>query len=453
MAIGQYPEGAYRLQADGWVTRGSGRVSDVVNPAVEWLLDRSLSVKAVNYFSGSFARAGQILAGVDVIASIKGQSKDEMGYNKPVLTICNGLGSSATDANGYVRAANMTPAGTFIQHCYNYYDDRLMDRLRISLDRSQYLMVPYIKDPYYADSTWVGCATGGNLTSAGGAALNPAGAAYNADARIGANFELAVGDYVQSDYCGHFMKWVPDLTSATTLNASLRQKIGQVLYIEEVPMRGLLQTVMLKATNGIRRMYSDYDFMQPYPIPSGQDARTFLQSDKSFWPSNYGEIDEYGWPSHLKDFMGIPGLTDGARMATKDFTEDMTNVALDANSYHTVTLTHHPIARSEEGASNPASMPFNTDPNPSKLTVQADLSGLGTFLAANTITLSEWSDYVVNRNTGVVCIRTNKGTDPAATDAYRFTYKYLHSQVFGIPTNADWQGSVGLVYIATQFNR
>jgi len=447
MAIGQYPEGAYRLQSDDWTTRGSGRVSDYINPAVELLIDRRLPVKAYNNFWGSFARPGQILAGVDLIMSIARMEQDEMGYHKPVLTICNGSGLPVTEPNGYVRAASANPVGTLFQHAYNYIDDRLLDRLRPAIDRGQYLMVPLVKDPYYADKVWVGCATGGSgTTQAPTGETNLVGQAYSADYRLGAPYALQVGDYVQSDHMGHFIKYIPDDTSAATLAVSEKQKIGQVLYIEEIPMRGLLQTVMLKATNGIRRMYGDYDYMQPYPIPYGKDPRAFLQNDKSFWPTNYGEIDEYGWPSHLKDFMGIPGLTDGVRMAQETATETFANVAI-TNSQHVITTTNKPLARSEAGSVNPNA----AEPNPTKLVVEFDALSNG--FTSGVVTLKENRDYKVNRHTGVVIIMSNNGTALAATDDYRFTYVYLNNQTYGIPTNADWKGSVGLAYICTFFNK
>ncbi len=447
MAIGQYPEGAYRLQTEDWVTRGSGRVSGSVNPSVELLIDRKLPVRAHNNFFGSFARPGQILAGVDMIMSIAGMEQDEMGYHKPVLTICNGTSLSVTESNGYVRPANMHPVGNLFQHAYNYIDDRLIDRLRPAIDRSQYLMVPLIKDPYYADSVWTGAAVGGSgTTMAPRGATNSVGQAYNVDYRLNVAYDLRVGDYVQSDHMGHFMKWIPDDTSAATLAASEIQKIGQVLYIENIPMRGLLQTVMLKATNGMRRMYGDYDYMQPYPVPYGKDPRAFLQNDKSFWPTNYGEIDEYGWPSHLKDFMGIPGLTDGVRMVQEVTTEVFSNVAV-TNSQHIITTTNKPIARSEAGAVNPTMV----EPSPSKLVIEFDALANG--FASGVVTLKENKDYKVNRHTGVVVIMSNNGAALAATDDYRFTYTWLNNQTFGIPTNADWKGSVGLAYICTFFNK
>ena len=446
MAIGQFPEGAYRLETDDWISRGSGRVSNYLNPAVELLVDRTLPLKAYNRFFGSFARPGRILAGVDLIMAIKGHAADELGYNKPVLTICNGTTKAATDSNGVVRAASMNPVGTIFQHMYDYMDDRLVDRVRPTIDRGQFMVVPYALDPYYGDQIWVGAATGGcGGTSAGGANLNACGDAYSADFRVSTNYLLSEGDFVCSDMNGHFIKWIPNTTTAASLAVSLNQRVGQVLYIESVPMRGLLQTVMLKAANGLKRMYSDYDQMQPYPVPYGKDARAFLQNDKSFWPTSYGEIDEYGWPSQLKDFMGIPGLTDGVRMVATSATEDKTDVAIDANAYHQIQLTNYPIQRSEAGAVNPD--PLN--PYPSRLVVDWDSADNLTY----TTTLKEQIDYTVNRHTGHVTILANSGAACTAIDNYRFTYVYLKDQKFGVPTNVDWQGSVGLAYICTNFNK
>jgi len=456
MAIGQYPEGAYGMfQDEQFITRGSARISGNINPAIEWLVDESLPVRHFNKFWGEYFRDGEILIGSDVIVSIARQEPDELGYPKPVLTICNGESANATESNGYVRPADMIPVGTSFQHFYKRLGkDRLVNLIKPSIDRGQVLALPYIQDPYYGDQVWVGAAVGGATTSAGAGTTNRLGVDYGLDARLGAGMVLQAGDYVQSDHMGHFIKWVPDTTSAATLETSLRKKIGQVLYVEELPMRGFLQFVQYKASMGMPRMYSDYDYMQPYPVPNGRDPRAFLQPDKWWMPNNYGTSATYNYPEHLIDGPGLPGLTDGRRIAEKFASETHNNVAIDATTgYHIIILQHGPVVRDEEGAVNPSA----AHPFPSKLTVTFDPAG-------TPVQLKEDVDYVVERyykdtsgpspvTRARVIIKSNNGVPLAATDDYQIDYYHTEGQQFGVPTQADWQGSVGLVYIATFFNR
>lgn len=441
MAIGMYPEGFYRMEDDEYVSRGSGVISDNVNPSIEFLIDRNLPVKANNAYWGSAHRHGQILAGADVIMSINGTEYDDMGYLKPTLSICNGYTGSATESNGVVRTVSK-PVGTLLQHAYNYMNDRLVDINRPSINRGQTIAVPYLKDPYLADQVWVGAAVGGSGSTVG-TGNNTVGQAYSSDYRLSTDYLLSAGDLVQSDHNGHFMKYIPLTDTVANFALSERKIVGQVMYVEELPMRGLLQYVMYKADP---TMFSMYDYSRPYNQPTfgGKDGRSFMAPDKGMFPNNYGAIDLYKWPEHLKDGMGLPGLTDGSRIASTDATEVVTNVAI-TSSVHTITLTYGPIARSEQGSVNPSSV---TD-GPSKLTCKWSSANNGSY----DVTLREGVDFTVDRYTKVVTIRSNRGASLAATDDYTFTYTYLNSQKFGVPTNADWKGSCGLVYITTFFNR
>ena len=448
MPVGlKYPEGAYRVTGDNDITRGSGRISGNMNPSQTFLPDNNLPVLSQNKYFGSKYAEGQVVIGVDTIVSIlSAQQKDEIGFKKPVLTVCNGETSTATDSNGYTRAASMKPIGTSFGHVYRRIPGRLVNWTDPSIDRGQFMCVPLFLDPFKADKCWVGAAVGGSTTSAGGATLNGIGVAYSSDARLGNSMDVrSPGTPLCSDHKGHFRKWVsgtdPDI-----------MRIGEVFAFEEMPYSNMLAWTMINE-NGAPTMFDEFDVQRPYPLPSGRDLRAFLQVDKSFYGAGSDVDDTYMWPEQVADGNGIAGLTDGSRTAkTTAAPETFANQAVNSAGVHVIQLAHSPVCVSERGAVNPdASAPY-----PSELSIEWDSTGANTFTAgnaANIRTLREGIDYDVNRYNGIVTIKSNYGTGLAATDDYKITYNYMDSKKNGVPTNADWNGCVGLLYVVTYFNR
>lgn len=437
--------GAYRKTEDNYVSRGTGYVCGTVSPSIEYIMDDNLPVLVENPYWGDAHRMGQIIAGVDVFLSMNGEDKNDMGYNTTKLTICNGHPTlAATDSNGMSRAAGMVPYGMASNHCYRRVRGSLVGVLKPNVYRAGVVKFPYIQDPYYADQCWVGCATGGATTSVG-SGNNAVGEAYASDYRLGSGMAISLGDRVTIDHMGHVIKYVPVTTSVAAYDASLRSVVGEVIYIEEAPMSGFLQWMMLKAGSGYPRMYDDYDYMLPYPLNDGsRDSRSFMSPDKNFYGAGYGEIGIYNFPEHLKDGMGMPGLHNSERMYKKSSTETFTNVALNSDGYHELSLSptdadlDH-VLRDEIGSVNPS----DSNPTPSVVTVTFDPSGTPVVLRENV-------DFTVDRFNGTILVKANNGAGALAiTDDYEVTYSYISSNIrYGIPTSLDWQGSTGFIYVS-----
>jgi hypothetical protein len=253
-----------------------------------------------------------------------------------------------------------------------------------------------------------------------------------------------------SDPYGKVTKWDQSLDTETT------QKIGQVIMIDRsIPVQGWLQWVMWEWMSmdaqgmGQWEMFNPYDVNAPLQTPDGSAGDTTggtsgtttaqrpdLNAQQNQYPAFYSFNDLVTrFPEQLWDAMGIPGLTDGARMAAVDYSESLGNGTQNsyANGINTITLSHKRVAKDGQGATNPTP----DHPFPTKMLVYNN--------AAATTPLVELVDYYVDRYRGIVYIQTANQT---GTETYTITYTSLENQVVGVPSNIDFKGSVGAARIA-----
>jgi hypothetical protein len=249
-----------------------------------------------------------------------------------------------------------------------------------------------------------------------------------------------------SDANGKITKWDGN---------DIRQRIGQVLNIDRsIPVQGWLQWVMWEWMSadeqgrGQMEMFNPYDSNAPLETPDGTVGDTVLgtrgmntpqrpdlNAQQNQYPAFYAFNDLVTrFPEQLWDAMGIPGMTDGARMAAVDYTETVGNGTQNvfANAINTIQLNHKRVAKDGQGATNPTP----DHPFPTKM------------LVYNTVDLStpyvELVDYTVDRYRGIVKILRPGQT---GTETYAITYTSLENQVVGVPSNIDFKGSVGEIRI------
>ena len=405
---------------------------DLIQLAETFVTDPYLPVQFTYPFSGTYFRPAEVqIAKGTVVAHRVGQpyAKDyDVDFMTPALTIANG-GNTTTVAGpygSYTRQANR-PIGIAFKNCYRRLNDRFKGNYP-TITRKSYISLPYFSsNTTLAQSMKWGCA-------------------YD-NASLGGSSVLNMGDHVMSDPNGKVTKW-------DTVDPL--QIIGQVISIDRsIPVQGWLQWVMWEwaSTNSeggnAMEMFNPYDINAPLETPDGAAgdtingtsgsntvARPDLNAQQNQYPAFYAFNDLVTrFPEQLWDAMGIPGLTDGARMAAVDYTESNLGNGLQnsfANSINTITLSHARIAKDAQGATNPTP----DHPFPTKMLVYATVD--------LTTPLVELVDYTVDRYRGIVRIVRPSQT---GTETYTFTYTSLENQVVGVPSNIDFKGSVGAARI------
>jgi hypothetical protein len=417
------PNNVYRTQNQLIIS------DDLHNIAEVFITDPYLPVQFTYPFAGTYFRPAEVqIPKGTVVAHRAGNpyTKDyDVDFMAPCLTIANGGSSATTNTpyGSYTRSAN-TPIGIAFKNCYRRLNDRFKGNYP-TVTRKSYISLPYF---------------GSNTTLATSMKW---GACYD-----GANGTINMGDYVESDANGKVIKW-----DGTTLN----QRIGQVLMIDRsIPVQGWLQWVMWEwmsrdaETMGQQEMFNPYDVNAPLEVPDSAlgdtttgtvgtttSGRPDLTAQQGQYPAFYAFNDLVTrFPEQLWDAMGIPGLTDGARMAAVDFTENVGNGTQNAYNSTTgvnvITLSHKRVAKDAQGATNPTP----DHPFPTKMLVYNN---------ANTTTpLVELVDYRVDRYRGIVYVLTAGQT---GTETYTVTYTSLENQVVGVPSNIDFKGAVGAIRI------
>ena len=399
------------------------RSDDLVHLAEVFITDPNLPVQFTYPFSGTYFRPAEVqVAKGHVVANRVGQpyAKDyDTGFMLPAMTLANGgtTTTTSTPYGNYTRLGNK-PLGIAFKNCYRRMNDRFKGNYPTIIRKS------YIEVPYFGANTAL-------------AQSMKWGCAYD-----GAAGTINMGDFVMSDANGKIVKW-----DGTDIN----QRVGQVIFIDRsIPVQGWLQWVMWEwgstqaETAGVQEAYNPYDINSPMETPDGgagdtvngtsgiiTSGRPDLTAVQGQYPAFYSFNDLITrFPEQMWDAMGIPGLTDGARMAAVDYTETPTvSFNLGVN---TLNLAHKRIARDGQGAINPTP----DHPFPTKMLVynNADL----------TTPLVELRDYKVDRYRGIVYI-----TMPGLTgsEAYTVTYTSLENQVVGVPSNIDFKGSIGGIRI------
>jgi hypothetical protein len=407
-------------------------ISDELTTIAEtYITDPYLPVQFTYPFSGTYFRPAEVqIAKGTVVAPRAGApyAKDyDVDYMQACITIANG-GNATTVAGpygNYTRAANV-PIGIAFKNCYRRLNDRFKGNYP-TVTRKSYVSLPYFgSNSVLAQSMKWGCA-------------------YD-NASLGGNSAINIGDHVMSDPNGKITKWD---------GVDINQRIGQVLNIDRsIPVQGWLQWVMWEWMSadeqgrGMMEMFNPYDINAPLETPDGTAgdtllgtrglntaARPDLNAQQNQYPAFYAFNDLVTrFPEQLWDAMGIPGLTDGARMAAVDYTETVGNGTQNvfSNAVNTITLNHKRVAKDGQGATNPTP----DHPFPTKM------------LVYNTVDLStplvELVDYTVDRYRGIVKILR---TGQTGTETYAITYTSLENQVVGVPSNIDFKGSVGEIRI------
>jgi hypothetical protein len=434
------PNGGSWILEDGpnnvFRTQNQLIISDDLKQIAEvFITDPYLPVQFTYPFSGTYFRPAEVqIPKGTVVAHRYGApyAKDyDVDFMAPCLTIANG--GTTTTVTGpygsYTRTANV-PIGIAFKNCYRRLNDRFKGNYP-TITRKSYISLPYFSsNASLAQSMKWGCV-------------------YD-NAALGGNSVLNMGDHVMSDPNGKVTKWDQSLDTETT------QKIGQVIMIDRsIPVQGWLQWVMWEWMSmdaqgmGQWEMFNPYDVNAPLQTPDGSAGDTTggtsgtttaqrpdLNAQQNQYPAFYSFNDLVTrFPEQLWDAMGIPGLTDGARMAAVDYSESLGNGTQNsyANGINTITLSHKRVAKDGQGATNPTP----DHPFPTKMLVYNN--------AAATTPLVELVDYYVDRYRGIVYIQTANQT---GTETYTITYTSLENQVVGVPSNIDFKGSVGAARIA-----
>jgi hypothetical protein len=403
---------------------------DLHNIAEVFITDPYLPVQFTYPFAGTYFRPAEVqIAKGTVVAHRAGNAytKDyDVDFMAPCLTIANGgtTTTTATPYGNYTRNANV-PIGIAFKNCFRRLNDRFKGNYP-TVTRASYISLPYFgSNSVLAQSMkWGSCYDGG------------AGA-------------INMGDFVMSDPNGKVIKWD---------GVDIKQRIGQVLMIDRsIPVQGWLQWVMWEwmstasETAGQGEMFNPYDINAPLEVPdsgagdtvngtSGTNTagRPDLTAQQGQYPSFYSFNDLVTrFPEQLWDAMGIPGLTDGARMAAVDYTEaavgnGVQNTYNGATGINQIQLLHKRIAKDAEGSTNPTP----DHPFPTKMLVYNNVD--------TTTPLVELVDYSVDRYRGIVYVKKPGQT---GTETYTVTYTSLENQVVGVPSNIDFKGAIGAIRI------
>ena len=422
------PNNVFRTQNTLVVT------DDLINFAEVFITDPYLPVQFTYPFNGTYFRPGEVQIPKGTVVAIKAgnqYTKDyDVDYMRPALTIANG-GADTTMVTPFgqlTRLANK-PIGFAFKNCFKRLNDRFKGNYP-TVTRASYITLPYFAgNTALAQSMKWGCA-------------------YDNPSMGGGTGVIKMGDSVMSDANGKIVKWD---------GASIEQRIGKAIVIDRsVPVQGWLQWVMWEAMSGMGlgegqgEMFNIYDSNAPLATPDGgagdtalgtrgtnTPGRPDLNNVQNQYPAFYGFNDLVTrFPEQLWDAMGIPGLTDGARMGAVDYSETLgngtQNVFNAGTGVNTITLTHKRVAKDTQGATNPtADHPF-----PTKLLVYSS--------ADTTTPLIEMVDYTVDRYRGILYVQK---PGQAGTETYTVTYTSLENQVVGVPSPIDFKGSVGAIRI------
>ena len=430
-----FPAGGSWMLEDGpnnvYRTQNQLILSDnMTNIGEFFITDPSLPVQFTYPFYGTYFRPGEVQIPKGTVVAHRAGAPYTTDYvtdfMAPCLTVANGGNAASTVGpyGTYNRSANV-PLGVTFKNCYRRLNDRFRGNYP-TIVRKSYISLPYFgSNTALATSMKWGCAYDG-----GAGAIN-------------------LGDRVMSDANGKLIKWD---------GVSRDQIVGQVITIDRsIPVQGWLQWVMwewmsqAKETMGQGEMFNPYDINAPLETPDGgagdttsgtrgttTAGRPDLTAIQGQYPAFYAFNDLVTrFPEQLWEAMGIPGMTDGARMAAVDYTEaalgnGTQNVFDSTNVINTITLSHKRIAKDMQGATNPTP----DHPFPTKLLVYntADL----------TTPLVENVDYRVDRYRGKVLIIK---PGQAGTETYTITYTSLENQIVGVPSNIDFKGAVGSIRI------
>jgi hypothetical protein len=424
-----FPRGGSWQLEDGannvFRTQNSLVITDELhNFAETFIVDPYLPVQFTYPFAGTYFRPAEVQVAKGTVVSHRAGTPYAKDYDTDFMTTCitiaNGGYTTTTQTpyGNYQRLANK-PIGIAYKNCFKRLNDRFKGNYP-TVTRTSYIELPY----FGPNSALAQGMKWGSVYDGTGSAINP-------------------GDHLMSDPNGKIIKWD---------GVSIEQIIGKAIVIDRnMPVQGWLQWVMWEwsAMNGEmggqQEMFNPYDINSPLMTPDGGAGDTVLgttgsvtaaRPDLNSQQNQYPPIYQYNdlvtrFPEQLWDAMGIPGLTDGARMAAVDYTENVGNGT--QNTFNATTginqiqLNHKRIARDMQGATNPSP----DHPFPTKLLVYG---------SDPTTPLTENVDYNLDRYRGIVYITRANQT---GTETYAITYTSLENQIVGVPSKIDFQGVIG----------
>ena len=417
-------------------TNTSLEVSDGQTPAQKWLVDNRLPVSFVYGFA---AGVNQMVLGKGLVVAV-----DPLRYQKDFET--QKMHSVLTVANGGVNAVFNTTTKVWealtagAETTYNAKDDAgkiadtatrvsnkpigvLFSNIMKKIDDQFNGMTPtvitskYIKLPLFSDGSH--------------ALLNPWGSAYGA---------IKPGDAVKSDINGRFVKWIEGTDK-------IEQQVGQVLAIAKdlVPEGAAVWATWALGD----RENSDY-FNPTEKVPTSNTQYPGYPYDKS---NGYNELNKANprLPLDLDIKRGIPGLTDGGRVASTVVSNQlMDEVPLGLASY-----TQPRYCRTLENGSTITNLTFAV-----KTTL---IDGVTTHVGAP-VALAAGAVLMLDDGTaqtqlahidfadplsglGVVVIDNGALLDKTKIKSVEIVASYKKAGLAGVPTMLDWDGVVGEIRI------
>lgn len=421
-------------------TNTSLEVSDGIAPAQKWLVDNRLPVSFVYGFA---AGVNQMVLGKGLVVSVdplKYQKDFETQKMHSVLTVANGGKDVVLDGTGktwvegtYVegnlsRPANK-PIGVLFSNIMKKVDDQFNGMAPTVITEK------YIKLPLFSDAAH--------------ALLNPWGSAYGT---------ILPGDSVKSDLNGRFVKWTPETitveqtTGAVTVTGdSVEQKVGQVLAIAKdlVPEGAAVWATWALGD----RENSDY-FNPMEGVEANNLGYPGYPYDKSH---GYNELNKTNprMPAEFDIARGIPGLTDGSRVASQVVADQV----IDLIPLKLATYTQARYCRTLENGTQIGGIKFTV-----KTTLANGQVKLGTAMAIDGATATgslkidigagevafahiDYSDALAGL--GVVVI-DNAAPLANATNLIakvEIVASYNKKGLAGVPTMLDWDGVLGEIRI------
>jgi hypothetical protein len=372
-------------------------------PSGQWMLDQTLA----GLFSYPYAvgrRLSKVVIPKGTIVGVTGRAKDYLtGKYRNTL----GFASPTVNAIGvapysyFQRFTKDAPAGAETWSSIIAHDEFGADDFQPSITTREFIEVPYLPNPedvftYSTDATpavngmkmMYGCATNGSVDV------------------VGTNTELTAGDYVKAGPYGKFVKWVSGVDAAQLI-------VGQVLELDtDMPPLGWLKYV--------EPVYEGRDSARENNVvePAPADGSTVWDPDYTY-PYT---AENMGWnkPGAWKTIgNGIPGLTDGAKMA---LTSRIQRFTLNANATSLACILD-PVAKIDEDS----------------LTVTLNGTALST---AGT------DKYAYDKTTQIVTI-TAEGV--ASARDITITYTVDNKSIIGVPASWDFAGSIGVARILLKF--
>lgn len=374
------------------------------SPAEEFVVDPRLKRLFQYHFGGDghvVIPKGRVVA----IATDNGQGfkkgqlpSDKTGKLKPVLTIANGgkeVDRISRDGRSYKTAPNK-PIGVSAAIVYEEMLDGF-NRMFPSIENEKYIELPYL--PRKADADMLEW-----------------GVVYDAEGSAA----LKHGDYVMSDEAGRvikadFEKLEADILAAADLEALKvlmaekvrieQQVIGQVWAIEtELPVEGFLQWVGW--TEDQMKNDDNRNLTGARPEDRGQGDGNFpgYPFEKTYM--NFDTRSNKYYPQ------GIPGLTNGSNIEV-EYTDELVGY----------------VNAAQEGRHD-----FRVERSP--IVIGSAVFKYGTDVI---------EPIFLDVTNGRVAFDVPKNTT-ATPKAITVTYKAT-GQIPGVPTNADFKGSAGLVRI------